>query len=129
VLVELVNAGHYGVAASVAEEEGLWDGDAAAPLGDTERDALFCLAVLDVCGEVPGDAARARPRFARVRESVAPGAGLWWAALRGELQALDQLGRPGEAQAVAAAALDEAPGEMPADIAARVLPGAATTLG
>jgi 2-polyprenyl-3-methyl-5-hydroxy-6-metoxy-1,4-benzoquinol methylase len=124
VLVELVNAGHYGLAASVAGQEGLWDAAFAAPgpLGDAERDALFCLAVLDVCGETAGDPGRARPRFARVRDAAAPGGGLWWAALRGELQALDQLGQLDEAQRVAVAAFAEAPGRPPADIAVRVAP-------
>ncbi len=125
VLIELVNAGRYELAATVAVQEGLWDATltAAGPLGDLERDALFCLAVLDVCGEVSGDAVRARPGFARARAAAAPGGGLWWAALRGELQALDQLGRLEEARGVAAAALAAVPGEaVPADIAVRLAP-------
>ena len=125
VLVELVNAGHYDLATTVATQEGLWDAalTAAGPLDDSERDARFCLAVLDVCGAVPGNPARARPCFARVRMAAAPADGLWWAALRGELQALDQLGRPEEARGVAAAALGDVPGEpVPADIAVRLAP-------
>jgi 2-polyprenyl-3-methyl-5-hydroxy-6-metoxy-1,4-benzoquinol methylase len=125
VLVELVNAGRYGLAASVARQEGMWDADIAVadPLGAEDRDALFCLAVLDVCGEAPGQAGRARPRFARVREAALPGDGLWWAALRGELQALDQLGDGLEALRVTEAALAEVPRETtPADIAARLAP-------
>ncbi len=125
VLVELVNAGHYALAATVAAQEGLWDATlaGAGPLGETERDLLFCLAVLDVCGELPGDAARAGSCFARARAAASPGGGLWWAALRGELQALDQLGRLEEAQGVAAAALGAVPGEpVPADIAMRLAP-------
>ncbi len=125
VLVELVNAGHYGLAATVAAQEELWNAalTAADPLGNSERDTLFCLAVLDVCGAVPRNAARARPCFARAREAAPPGGGLWWAALRGELQALDQLGRLEEAQGVTAAALGEVSSELvPADIAARLAP-------
>lgn len=124
VLVELVNAGHYALATAVAAQEGLrYAASAAGSLDDAERDALFCLAVLDVCGAVPRDPARARPGFARARETAAPGSGLWWAALRGEVQALDQLGRPGEAERVAAVALGEVPGQaVPADIAARLAP-------
>ncbi len=125
VLVELVNAGRYEPAAAVAAQEGLWDATltAAGPLDEPERDTLFCLAVLDVCGNVPGNPARARPCFARARAAAAPGGGLWWAALRGELQALDQLGHLEEAQGVAAAALAAVPGApVPADIAARLAP-------
>lgn len=123
VLVELVNAGHYELAAAVAEQEGLWDATFATdPLGCAERDALFCLAVLDVCGAIPGDAGRARPRFTRVRAAAPPGDGLWWAALRGELQALDQLGDGLEAERVAASALTQASGTLPSDIAARLAP-------
>jgi 2-polyprenyl-3-methyl-5-hydroxy-6-metoxy-1,4-benzoquinol methylase len=142
VLVELVNAGHYGLAADVAEAEALHrdapdlnpdsgpdSGTDSSPLGGEERDAVFCLAVLDVCGAVPGDARRARPRFARVRASATPGTELWWAALRGELQALDQLGALVEAQSVAAGALAEVGGEAPDDIAVRVRPRVADVLG
>ena len=125
VLVELVNAAHYGLAAAVAAQEGLWDAvpTVAGPLGDLERDTLFCLAVLDVCGEVPGNAARARPYFARARAAAVPGGGLWWAALRGEVQALDQLGQLEEAKRVTETALGEVSGEpVPADIAVRLAP-------
>ncbi len=122
VLVELVNAGHYALAVAVAGQEAMWEAAFATdPLGAADRDALFCLAVLDVGGEPPGDAARARPRFARVRKATTPGEGLWWAALRGELQALDQLGDGLEAQRVTTLALAEAPGDAPADIAARLV--------
>ena len=127
VLVELVNAAYYDLAAAVADAEALWDAafTVAGPTDDSERDALFCLAVLDVCGSVPGNAGRARARFARVRAAAAPGGGLWWAALRGELQSLDQLGKLDEARDVTAAALeDDAAGPVPTDIAARL--GSAT---
>ena len=60
---------------------------------DDERDLAFSLAVLDVQagpdGRPLGDVAAARRGFARVRAAAAPNTGLWWAALRGEMQAVD----------------------------------------
>lgn len=131
-LVELVNAGHYAIAAELATQEGLSElplpaADEIVP--DLARDTLFCLAVLGVCGDVPGDPLRARARFARVRAGTQPGDGLWWAALRGELQALDQLGQPDEARQVTIAALAAVPDTPPADIAARVGAEAAADRG
>ena len=96
----LVNAGRYEPARAVAKRAGLpaaafSQPGSARPLTDAERDLVFCLAVLDVQtglgGRWLGEPAMARGRFARVRKAVTAGSGLWWAALRGELQALDML--------------------------------------
>lgn len=124
VLIELVNAGHHALAAELAAQERMWDAAFAAadPLPEADRDALFCLAVLDVSSNAPGNPGRARPRFARVREAAPPGGGLWWAALRGELQALDQLGDGLEARRIAGLALDQAGDALPPDIAVRLAP-------
>ena len=63
----------------------------------------------------------ARGRFARVRATCVPGSGLWLAALRGELQALDQVGALGEAATLTAdieAAYPEI--QLPSDVLARI---------
>ena len=92
-LGNLVNAGHYDLARGVVQRENLGDPATDAPMTDGERDLVFSLAVLDVQagpdGYPLGDASAARRRFSRVRASAPPGTGLWWAALRGEMQAID----------------------------------------
>ncbi len=120
VLVLLVNSGHVEAARGVADAERLWE----APLdtGDAgERDALFALAVLDAGigpdGRPFGDPARARDGFVRVRAAAEPGSGLCWAALRGELQALDLLGRSDEGVTLVAGL---AASGLPEDILARL---------
>ena len=128
-LTTLANAGHYDAARAVAKGSGL---DTASfsqpgitrPMTDAERDAVFSLAILDVQtdGRRPvGEPAMARGRFARVRAACPPGSGLWIAALRGELQALDMLDAIDEAAALTRdvdAAFPDVP--LPADILARI---------
>ena len=117
-LVSLVNASHYQIASELVQLTGFddapWaapqgdapDGDAAqydAPLTDSRRDALFCLAVLDALHDDPARLERARGRFHRVRclpgVAEAPGAaeGLFAAASRGETAALARLRAAGAA--------------------------------
>lgn len=107
----LVNAGQYEPARRIAAEAGLGTAPATQPgatrpLTPGERDLVFCLAVLDVqtggFGRPAGEPAMARGRFARVRRAVEAGSGLWWGALRGELQALDMLDARDEAQTLTA---------------------------
>ncbi len=89
----LVNAGHYELARGVVRRVGLVDAANEASMVDGDRDLMFSLAVLDVQagpdGRPLGDPATARRGFSGVRASVAPDSGLWWAALRGEMQAID----------------------------------------
>jgi len=98
VIGPLVNTGRLSLARTM-----LASGTMVAPtdLSDpAERDRLFFMAMVDaeiVDGRPAGDPARAIPRFAAVRAATAPGSGLWMAALRGELQALDLQGRQKEA--------------------------------
>ena len=106
VLGSLVNAGRHDDAREVARESGLVErarvlvhgAPHTAPdrLSDGERDALFSLAVLDSQPGAEGDAERAASCFRRVRRDAAGGGALWWAALKGEAQALQVLGRTGE---------------------------------
>ncbi len=103
-LTQMVNAGQYGPARAFAQDLRLASQPFArpgAPLTEAERDGLFCLAVLDTQPGAGNDPAEARRRFARVRAAAEPGDGLWWAALRGEAQAL---GIMGDSDAVAALA-------------------------
>ena len=92
-LGHLVNAGHYALARGVVQRENLGSLPAGVPMTDAERDVAFSLAVLDVQagpdGRPLGDPAAARRRFAGVWGSASPDTGLWWAALRGEMQAID----------------------------------------
>ena len=92
-LGNLVNAGHYGLARDVVRREGLASISAGAPMTDGERDLVFSLAVLEVQagpdGRPLGDPAAARRGFSKVWASASPDSGLWWAALRGEMQAID----------------------------------------
>ncbi len=131
-LPNLVNAGQYGPARRIAERSGL---TAAAftqpgstrPLSHGDRDVLFCLGVLDVQadaqGRAIGDAAMGRSRLSRVRQACEPGAGLWWAALRGELQALDLLDALDEAAALTADLHAAHPAlQLPPDILSRIAP-------
>ncbi len=103
-LVELVNAGHYQLATAVSAANnfdtlGWSDPDVTAPRSNAERDALFCLAVLDSQSTEAALIERSRGRFRRVLlllgngdDSGAP-AGLFEAARRGEAAAEQRLGQ------------------------------------
>ena len=92
-LGNLVNAGHYDLARNLVQREDLAGAAEDAPMADGERDFVFSLAVLEVQagpdGRPLGDPAAARRGFSKVRASAALDSGLWWAALRGEMQAID----------------------------------------
>jgi len=78
-------------------------------------------------GRATHDPAMARSRLARVRTVCPPGSGLWWAALRGELQALDLLEALDEAAALTAEIHAAHPDlDWPADVMARIGPAAPT---
>ena len=94
----LVNAGHLEAGGQLVTALALDRHPFAQPAADrteAERDALFCLAILDVQigpnGQPLGNPAAARDRFAAVRQTCEPGTGLWWSALRGTVQALGLL--------------------------------------
>lgn len=103
-LVTLVNAGHYDLAREISrahrfDAEPWADPDLEGiARTDSQRDALFCLAVLDGQSEIPDIIARARERFRRVRllleqaGMAATGSGLYRAAERGETAARERLG-------------------------------------
>ena len=98
----LSNAGHHDRAGAVAEElQAARFAQPGAHLTDGERDALFTLAMLDLQAGA-ADKARAAERFGRVRSSAAAGSPLWWAALRGTLQALLDLEWTNDVQALVA---------------------------
>lgn len=103
VLPKLVNAGQYSLANHVVQTCALHEPASGQPLTGQDRDVVFCLAMLGLhTGSHAPDAKNSRAiqaKFARVRNATAPGSTLWWAALRGELQALDQTGDPSEAAA------------------------------
>ena len=129
-LTTLVNAGRYDDAWEVVRGSGLAGAPftqpgSNRPLSDEERDAVFCLGVLDVQadthGRPAGEPAMARGRFARVRKLCPAGSGLWMASLRGELQALDMLDALDDAATLTAdvqAANPEV--QLPADVLARI---------
>ena len=129
-LVTLTNAGRYDAARAVVARDDLGRAFWAQPglvraMTEQERDAVFTLAVLDVqvnmWGRPTGEPAMARGRFARVRQASPAGSGLWFGALRGELQALDMLDALDEAAQLTAdveAAHPEL--QLPADMLARV---------
>jgi hypothetical protein len=101
-LVELVNDGRYPLASELCAATGLneqaWsDPDQDIKRSDSERDALFCLAVLDSQSDQPDLILRSCRRFQRLRQLLgaprAPGvpAGLYQAVLQGEEAALSRL--------------------------------------
>lgn len=120
----------------IDEDPVLLDG----PLTEVERDALFSLSVLavqDGSGRAAGGVSRvrqwlgrgreadgpavARGGFARVRGASEPGTGLWLAALRGELQALDMLDAREEAAALTRDVEAGHPGvTLPDDVLVRI---------
>ena len=84
-LVALVNAGRYDEARLLA---GALRGDTQAVPDAAARDRLFGLAVLEL--QPGGDAELAAERFATVRADLSqarPVPDLYWAALRGEIEA------------------------------------------
>lgn len=113
-MTNLVNAGKYAEARALVQALRL-DEDAylqpGAPLTDPERDAMFCLAMLDIertpDGQPLGNPAVGRARLRRVRAACPPGSGLWWAALRGETQALEAIGDKRAVAELAERALSE----------------------
>ena len=129
-LTSLVNTGRYDAARVILARSGLATAPFTQPginrpMTDAERDTVFCLAVLDVqvgfARRPTGEPAMARGRFARVRKASEAGSGLWWAAFRGELQALDMLDALDEAATLTAdieAAHPEL--QLPPDILARI---------
>ena len=106
----LCNAGRHQVARNLTDKSGLGTAPFSQPgssrsLTENERDVVFALAILGVQpGSMPSkyEPAVARGRFIRVRGACSAGSGLWIAALRGELQALDQLDALDEAAALTA---------------------------
>ena len=125
----LCNAGHHDSARQLASQAGLASAPfsqpgSTRPLTESERDAVFALAILDVqptSGRQRNEPAMARGRFARVRAFSPAGSGLWLAALRGELQALDQLDAMNEAATLTAdveAAYPEI--QLPPDVLTRI---------
>lgn len=97
-LSEWVNAGHYDSARDFVRQNSLSQAGFTGPastnlLKNLERDALLALALLNVQANDSGRPTRepipARGRFVRVRSATLPGSTLWWAAIQGELQALD----------------------------------------
>jgi SAM-dependent methyltransferase len=124
-LVELVNAAHYQLAAELVTatgvDAGAWaDADVSAPRSDSQRDALFCLAVLDSRSDQAAVIERSRGRFNRVRQMLQTQdghggpPGLYEAAVRGEVTARDRLRH--HAAATDAAPMDASPADSgPAD--------------
>lgn len=108
---KLVNAGRYDTARRLAQSGALTEPAAGQPLTEQDRDVVFCLAVLDLQGPQPSgeDLASARLRFARVRGATAPGLPLWWAAFRGELQAIETAGDGPAAAALVASVVKTHP--------------------
>jgi len=109
-LVGLVNAGRTDLARQV---QARFELDAASleawqpgePWDAGRRDALFCLAMLELAPD--GDLALARRRFALVR-AIEPEGALALPALRGERVAADRMGDADDAAALSDAARDAA---------------------
>lgn len=105
----LVNGGHYSLARDVVRSMNLAIPITSAPLTDAERDLIFSLSVLEVQagpdGRPLGDSSAARRGFNKVRAATAPGSDLWWAALRGEMQAIDFAPALDDVEALASSAL------------------------
>ena len=118
----LVNTGRLGLARTmVASGTMPIPTDMADP---ASRDQLFYLAMIDaeiVDGRAAGDPVRAAPRFATVRDGCVPGDGLWFGALRGELQALDLQNRQADAARLVQGLRDTHPAvAWPSDILVRI---------
>ena len=102
----MVNAGHHDLARAVVRSAGFIIPAGETPLTDGERDLIFSLAVLEVQagpdGHKLGDPSAARRGFMHVRNAATPGSELWWAALRGEMQAIDLAPTLDDVEALAA---------------------------
>ena len=120
VLVRLVNAANYDQATAIVAAEALhaqFPTDAGALLDASERDALFCLAVLDL--QPGGEVARARRNLQALRASFGTGGGrpppandVYWSAIRAEILACDMMQQPDDAAALRNAALASAGGDL-----------------
>lgn len=100
-VIEAVNAGHYHLGLELAEATGVqhapWAVSATAPADAVRRDAMFCLAVLDVQALPGADPLRGHRRFAAVRAATASGPSpLRLAALEGERLAEALCSRAGD---------------------------------
>jgi SAM-dependent methyltransferase len=102
ILVERVNAGDYSQAAALVEVTGIdardWaDPAVSTPRSDSQRDALFCLAILDSQSAERAVIERSRDRFSRIRQMLETPhghggpPGLYEAATRGEVAADERL--------------------------------------
>jgi SAM-dependent methyltransferase len=102
-LVALVNAGHYALAKNLSRasrfESRAWaDPDQAVPRSDSQRDALFGLAMVDLQSDELAVIERSRGRFNRVKQMLETQEGhggpdgLFDAADRGEVAAAARLG-------------------------------------
>jgi hypothetical protein len=109
-LVELVNGAHYALAQELVESIDLnanvWaDPHAVVPRSDSQRDALFCLAILDSQSNELSVIERSLHGFTRIKEMLETSdgnggpEGLFAAAVRGEKAALERLGRQDSAEA------------------------------
>ncbi len=99
--VTLVNGGHYMRAMSLSRasdfESKAWaDPDQVVPRSDSQRDALFCLAVVDAQSDESAIIERSRRRFNRIKQMLETQeggpAGLFEAAVRGAEAAAERLG-------------------------------------
>jgi hypothetical protein len=105
-LTLLVTRGHYGLAHELMALTGLpeWDWVAGADVpaaGAVARDALYCLAILEV--QPGGDAGKALGYLRRVRQArgeAAPGPDLLADVISSEQRLLREAGRPEEADAL-----------------------------
>ncbi len=135
-LIALVNAGHLAPAKLLAETSGLrqtaWPDSAL--LNELDRDTLFCLAIIEMQDDDLDTVASALRRFALVRRQIAAAgldemnAGLCWATLRGEVQALARLGLADRIEPLLARVrteLDEPPGDIVQEAAAAMNAAAA----
>jgi 2-polyprenyl-3-methyl-5-hydroxy-6-metoxy-1,4-benzoquinol methylase len=110
----LVNAGHFRIAREILPLLTCDD------LSDThQRDAMYCQGVCQL--QPGGDAATALGCFIAVRGSLDPQHpdGLFWPALRGEVQALTRLGRAGEVAGLVRTVAATSETQLPADLALR----------
>ena len=130
-MTSMVNAGKYPQARALVrdlklDEAPFVNGD--GPLADAERDALFCLAMLDLeldaAGRPLGAPALGRSRLQRVCAMTQPASGLWWASLRGIAQALTMMNETDSLVALAERTWRQTPGAETAQWALTTLTNA-----